>query len=259
MPTIGAGKHGYPENIVLNIIKEEVERISSMYNTQICLKNVSVIVFKEEKSTSISSDAPLLETMTQSPDEYRDHIGTVDEIQLHFVGSKNDVDNAVSEVKSFVESNRDEKTIENVGDILQKHWSEVESISNALFIKCPPTGGLTVQGMKDDVTGFLLKFSELQKEYELEEQRTMWRSVILQYVQWYYLSAGNWKPYDCSVNEKMESAYQDEKLQEFEIVIGEETYYVDFLSMAMKSFKTGQWFDVARNFCGNDALGMLYV
>ena len=259
MPTIGAGKHRYPENIVLNIIKEEVERISSIHDTQICLKNVSVIVYKEGKpsdKTSISSDvfpvAPQIGTLAQSTGEHRDHIGKADKIQLHFVGYKYDVENAISEVKSFIESNKAEKTIENVGGILQKHWSEVESISNSLFIKCPATGDITVQGMKDDVTDFILKFTELQRKYQLNEQREMWISEVSQCVQWYYFSAGNWEQFEYSVNKIIESAYQD-KVQEFDIIIGGETYHINLLSREMKGVKTDQCFNIDRDFYGGNS------
>ncbi len=49
IPTIGAGKHGYPEDVVLKIIRKVVERVSSEYSGKHLLRDVSVIVFKEKQ------------------------------------------------------------------------------------------------------------------------------------------------------------------------------------------------------------------
>ena len=46
LPMIGAGQHGFPETLVLQIIKSEVNQLSSSQRDQLILKTIRVIVFQ---------------------------------------------------------------------------------------------------------------------------------------------------------------------------------------------------------------------
>ena len=46
LPMIGAGQHGFPEKVVLQIIKSEVNQLSSSQRDQLILKTIRVIVFQ---------------------------------------------------------------------------------------------------------------------------------------------------------------------------------------------------------------------
>ncbi len=184
-------------------------------------------------------------------------IGTIDEIQLHFVGFKQNIDFAISDTKAFVDGIKDRKTIENIGDILHKHKSEVERLSSGLLIKCTASGTMTVEGLKGDVADFLLKFAELQKKYELDEQRKKLVSEISQYVQWSYLLAGSWVPYDEVTNEKMELAFREDKEKEFDIIMNGTNYRVDLKMKSKKCYASGQLFDLKRTAHAEDFPGIV--
>ena len=91
-------------------------------------------------------------------------IGIVEEIQIHFIGFKDNVEDAISDTKTSVSGNKVEKSIEDIGDILQKYKSEVERLSKIyrVLIMSSTSGRFALEGMKDDVTEFLVKFAELQ-------------------------------------------------------------------------------------------------
>ena len=91
-------------------------------------------------------------------------IGIVEEIQIHFIGFKDNVEDAISDTKTSVSGNKVEKSNEDIGDILQKYKSEVERLSKIyrVLIMSSTSGRFALEGMKDDVTEFLVKFAELQ-------------------------------------------------------------------------------------------------
>lgn len=94
-------------------------------------------------------------------------IGTVEEIEIHFIGFKENIEHAISDTKAFVNGNKVEKSIEDIGNILEQHKSEVERLSQIyrVLIKCSTSGRFLLEGMKDDVPEFLVKFGELQMRH----------------------------------------------------------------------------------------------
>ncbi len=184
-------------------------------------------------------------------------IGIIDEIELQFVGFKQNIDLAISDTKAFVDGIKDRKTIENIGDILYKHKSEVERLSSGLLIKCTASGTMTVEGLKGDVADFLLKFAELQKKYELDEQRKKLVSEISQYVQWSYLLAGSWVLYDEIINGEMELAFREDEEKKFDIIMNGANYLVDLKVKTKKCYASGQWFDLKRTAHAEDFPGIV--
>ncbi len=152
---------------------------------------------------------------------------------------------------------KDRKTIENIGDILYKHKSEVERLSSGLLIKCTASGTMTVEGLKGGVADFLLKFAELQKKYELDEQRKKLVSEISQYVQWSYLLAGSWVPYDEVINGEMELAFREDKEKKFDITMNGANYLVDLKIKAKECYASGTWFDLKRTAHAEDFPGIV--
>ena len=94
-------------------------------------------------------------------------IGTVEEIQIHFIGFKENIEDAISDTKAFVSGNKVEKSIEDIGDILQQYKSQVEKLSKnyRVLIKSSTSKHFALEGMKDDVAEFLVKFAELQMRH----------------------------------------------------------------------------------------------
>ena len=48
LPMIGAGQHGFPETVVLQIIKNEVNQLSSSHRDQLVLKTIHIVVFQSK-------------------------------------------------------------------------------------------------------------------------------------------------------------------------------------------------------------------
>ena len=177
IPTIGAGNHGYPEQLVIKILQGEIERISSENAGQISLTKVSVIVFEGKMPNfrtpkpvlpKISTSQPLfLETSKQNGDNNgKTSIGIVDEIQVHFVGFKKGVDDAISDMKAFLHANRHKRTIKGMGNIVEKHITELERLSTDYRVRITSSSGdIGVEGMKTDVVDFLEKFTEIKDRF----------------------------------------------------------------------------------------------
>ena len=163
LPTIGAGKHGYPEDIVIKILQREIKTISCE-NTG--LKKVSVIVF-EGKMPHFGGCRSQATSKQNENDTNYTSFGTAEEIQVHFVGYRNDIDHAISDMKAFVEMKRDKRTIEGIGNIVENNKVELEKLSavHRVRITSSSAGAIDVEGMKDDVTDFFAKFTEIQRQY----------------------------------------------------------------------------------------------
>ena len=287
MPTIGAGKHGYPEDLVLKIIREEFEITCSQNVGKTSLKNVSVIIFAENQSLGSSgqstnlSDAhphslqPLpIQTIGPTPNSQAnplptigntDHsmrIGKTDEIEVRFIGIKQNIESAISDVKTFVDGNSDKKSIENIGHILRECKSDIERLSkdNEVLIEWSLTGCMTVQGLKSDVADFLVEFAELRGKHELDQQKKKWLSEMSQYVQWWYFSAGRWVSYDQITNKEIETAYREDTTKKFDICINGEDYHVDLGNKEKKGYTSGQLVKIERTLQSDqdDSSGMYF-
>ena len=164
IPTIGAGKHGYPEDIVIKILQREINTISRE-NTG--LKKVSVIVFEGKMShLRLSCRSQATSKQNENTTNYMS-IGSVEEIQVHFVGYGNDIDHAISDTIAFIEMNRQKRKIEGIGNIVEKHKVELEKLSTVYRVRITSLspGAIDVKGMKTDVADFLVKFTEIQQQY----------------------------------------------------------------------------------------------
>ena len=49
MPAIGTGQHRFPEELVFKIVKEQVENMTISDSSQVCLKDIRVIVFDDKR------------------------------------------------------------------------------------------------------------------------------------------------------------------------------------------------------------------
>ena len=263
MPTIGAGKHGYPEDVVLNIIQEEVKRISSQHDGVQSLKDIAIIVFKEnQRADNMSSLSGNTRRHTYSSANAtpntslppHNRIGTSDEIHLHCVGFKKDVDEAISWMKSALDKKKDEKHLKDIGNILQTHRSEVVKLSSNLLIECSASENvIIVKGLKEDVRVFKLKFESLEKSCALDG---LLREID-QNAQWSYFLNGVWVKYERSINGDMELAYRKDPSAKLDITVNGESFYVDLSSTAKQSRATGQWFDLQRTSSSKEWSGML--
>ena len=94
-------------------------------------------------------------------------IGTVEEIQIHFIGFTQNIEDAISDIKAFVSGNKVRTSIEDIGDILQQYKSKVEKLSIVyrVLIQSSTSGRFALEGMKDDVAEFLVKFADLQRRH----------------------------------------------------------------------------------------------
>ena len=240
--------------MVLNIIQDEVKKISVQHSGRQSLKDISIIVFKEGLSGNAHRRSYIPNTTSQST------IGAMDEIQLHYVGYKKNIDNAILDTKAFVDQNKDKRIINDIGNILHTHWSEVIKLSSQLVIECSSSGSMTVKGLKDDVSNFMLKFTDLQRQQislALDESKKKLVGEISQNAQWWYFLNDAWVKYDEVINGDMELAYRQNNSAKFDITVDGENYLVDFSSWAKQSYSTGKWFDLERTTCSDVSSGML--
>lgn len=239
---------------MLNIIQDQVKRISIQHGGRQSLKDISIVVFEE----GLSSNARRRSYHPSTTSQNTCTIGTMDEIQLHYVGFKRDIDNAILDTKAFVHQNKDEKIINDIGNIVQTHWSEVVKLSSQLLIEFSSSGSMTVKGLKDDVSNFMLKFKDLQRlqmSCALDESKKKLVTEISQNVQWWYFSIDAWVKYDEVINGDMELAYRQDVTAKFYITINGEDYFVDFSSLAKQSCSTDEWFDLERTTCNDESSG----
>ena len=89
MPVIGAGKHGYSQDLVLQIVQEEVARMFTEKTSKFSLNDIRVIIFEENYGQEIEDKSCLI----NSPDK----------IILHIIGLQHHVDQAFANVKQFVD------------------------------------------------------------------------------------------------------------------------------------------------------------
>ncbi|XP_028403594.1 protein mono-ADP-ribosyltransferase PARP14-like [Dendronephthya gigantea] len=257
MPTIGAGKHSFPEDLVLEIIREEVEMICFKSDGSTALANVSIIIFPQKQSHNGSQSKNLSNSNRYSLPSFTNYFtktATENEITIRFIGFKPNVDDAISDVKTFLSGITDKKSIENIGHILSEREPDLEQLSTKCGVSIElslSAGSLTVQGLKSDVADFIVQFAELQRKHELELQKKKWLSEISQYVQWWYLSAGKWVSYDDVTNKEIEAAYCEDAKKEFDISINGENYRVNLGNKEKKSYTTGQLVPIERTLQGD--------
>ena len=112
-------------------------------------KSVSVAKLKSENQSGVTS------------------IGTVEKVKISFIGFKENIEDAISDTNALVNSNKVEKSVEDVGNIIQQHKSEIEKLSEIyrVLIKYSTPRRFDLEGMKADVAEFLVKFAELQIKY----------------------------------------------------------------------------------------------
>lgn len=54
MPLIGTGRHGFPEDLVLRVMREEFEKFSSSYSRTI-LKEIKLVKFDKGRGTTVQA------------------------------------------------------------------------------------------------------------------------------------------------------------------------------------------------------------
>ena len=250
-------------------IEDQVEELATVAGSQHGQQN-SGNTMTEAVNNEVNNNSFTINVDSQDADN-SNAAGTVEEIQLHFIGFKKNIDDAISETKVFVDRNKDERSIENIGDIFQKHKSEVDELSRIyrVRVKCSPAGRLAVEGMKNDVAEFVVQFTEMRRKYEIC-QRKRWQSQvdqqnkkllreISQHVQWSYLSAGNWVPYDEDINGEMETVYREDERKRFLKNINGVHYHIDLSAMTKKVFISNQIVQIKRTPRAESSSGMLLL
>ncbi|CAB3994784.1 poly [ADP-ribose] polymerase 14-like [Paramuricea clavata] len=151
-------------------IEDQVEELATVAGSQHGQQN-SGNTETQAVNNEVNNNSFTINVDSQDADN-SNAAGTVEEIQLHFIGFKKNIDDAISETKVFVDRNKDERSVENIGDIFQKHKSEVDKLSRIyrVRIKSSSAGHLAVQGMKSDVQEFLVQFTEIRRKYEIDQR-----------------------------------------------------------------------------------------
>ena len=250
-------------------IEDQVEELATVAGSQYGQQNSGNTV-TQAVNNEVNNNSLTINVDSQDADN-SNAAETVEEIQLHFIGFKKNIDDAISETKVFVDRNKAERSIENIGDIFQKHKSEVDKLSRIyrVRVKCSPAGRLAVEGIKNDVAEFVVQFTEMRRKYEID-QRKRWQSQvdqqnkkllreISQHVQWSYLSAGNWVPYDEDINGEMEMVYREDERKRFLKNINGVHYHIDFSAMTKKDFISNQIVQIKRTPRAESSSGMLLL
>ena len=86
---VGAGKHGYSDDLVSEMICEEVAQMLTERGSKFSLSDIRVITFEENE--------------TQGPKGKSCSIDSPDKIILHFIGLQHHVDESFAKVKMFVD------------------------------------------------------------------------------------------------------------------------------------------------------------
>ena len=106
MPMIGAGEHGYSNDLVSEIICDEVAQMFTEEGSEFSLNDIRVIIFEENEiqgTKSCSIDSP-------------------DKIILHFIGSQQHVDQSFAKVKMFVDTLNEHKNKKQEKEIHRKFY-----------------------------------------------------------------------------------------------------------------------------------------
>ena len=95
LPMIGAGQHGFPETVALQIIKNEVNQLSSSHRDQLVLKTIRVIVFQSKfelrrKSVPLPARPCIIEPSTLEQHDENDGISSNEisfgQVRVHLCG-----------------------------------------------------------------------------------------------------------------------------------------------------------------------------
>ncbi|XP_046851430.1 protein mono-ADP-ribosyltransferase PARP14-like isoform X2 [Xenia sp. Carnegie-2017] len=181
MPLIGAGKHKFPEDVVLHKMKEAVILFSSTFKRN-SLQEIRLIRFEGKKSNDqVMSHMDRQNTKRKHkrnvlrktiPTPYPMVLSEDSEETLKFqfyAQSLNDISAAVSKIENFIQLHITSKTIENekLRDVVDGNLNEFKrlAIVNGVKIVCECAESLSIEGRLEDVVETKEKVFELINEY----------------------------------------------------------------------------------------------
>ena len=58
MPLIGTGGHGFPENIVIGVYRDEIKKFSASTSSQCSLKDIRIVIFSAKRPRTTQPSTP---------------------------------------------------------------------------------------------------------------------------------------------------------------------------------------------------------
>mgnify|MGYP002803931348 FL=1 len=256
MPLIGTGKHKFPEDFVLRVMREEFVKFSSMYSSR-TLKEIKLLRYDLSGGRTTVQASPVSAStykmapgINQSTTAFVPLVAgsTTEAVKLQvFARSSTDISSAHDEIEKFIRNHLISKTLnhEKHYDVVLKHWDELKRLTKDrdLKITCLDPTTVLMEGVLSKVVEAKDKLNELVSQYTNEERTTNQLSYISQNVQWYYcdLMSSREVPYSTQLNGTIELARMNGEATVEIIEPDGQKYVVDFSEMIAKNTSSGSY------------------
>ncbi|XP_028412718.1 uncharacterized protein LOC114535634 [Dendronephthya gigantea] len=265
MPLIGTGNHKFPEDVVLRVMREEIEQFSVMAYHSSRLKEIKLVRYDQgikrkpaqpqlvdDSTRSISRPRPTFVPLVTS--------SSVENVKLQvYARSNEDITPVFIEIQKFIDNHIASKTIEaeRLFDVVLQHWDKLQQLAKdeCLRIACVNETTVSITGLLSKVLETKDKLTELVNRHSEEQQRTQQLSYISQTVQWYYCDLRSTKemPYKKELNGALEIARMNGKTEVEITELDGEKYNVDFAQMVARNKNSGQTRKLTRKLIGSEA------
>ena len=177
MPLIGTGKRGFPEDLVLRVMREEFEKFSSMYSSR-TLKEIKLIRYDPSGRRMAVQAPPVSGLSYRIPTVTNESTNTfvplvagssAETVKLQvFARSSTDIFSAFDEIETFIEDHLTSETLnhEKNYDVVLKHWDELKVLTKDrdLKITCLDPTTVLMEGVLSKVVEAKDKLTELVKK-----------------------------------------------------------------------------------------------